>query len=191
MRLTPKKTCQQIIESQNHYLGALKGNQSGLFDEVQANFQVEDTYTESSQGHGRVEQRVVSICRTLEGIRSWAGLCTLIRVSATRTLLKGEYEIVGKTETRYYISSLSETAQQFATRIRAYWGVENKVHYVRDVTQGEDASRIRIVPLPQLWAVARNLALNLYRDLGFENMAQAQRRCGFSLGHLKAIFRMK
>ncbi|MFE1748261.1 ISAs1 family transposase [Coleofasciculus sp. H7-2] len=191
MRLTPKKTCQQIIESQNHYLGALKGNQSGLFDEVQANFQVEDTYRESSQGHGRVEERIVSICRTLEGIRSWAGLCTLIRVSATRTLLKGEYEIVGKTETRYYISSLSETAQQFATRIRAYWGVENKVHYVRDVTQGEDASRIRVVPLPQLWAVARNLALNLYRDLGFDNMAQAQRRCGFSLNHLKSIFRMK
>lgn len=189
MPLTPKKTCQQIVESQNHYLGALKGNQPGLFAEVKANFQVEDTHTESSKGHGRVEG-IVSICRTLEGIRSWAGLCTLIRVSATRTLLKGEYEIVG-TETRYYISSLSETAQQFAHRIRTYWGVENKVHYVRDVTQAEDASRIRVVPLPQLWAIARNLALNLYRDLGFDNMAQAQRRCGFSLNHLKSLFRMK
>jgi predicted transposase YbfD/YdcC len=163
----------------------------GLFEEVKANFQVEDTYTELSQGHGRVEQRVVSICRTLEGIRSWAGLCTLIRVSATRTLLKGEYEFVGNTETRYYISALNETAQQFAHRIRDYWGVENKVHYVRDVTQAEDASRIRVLPLPQLWAITRNLALNLYRDLGFDNMAQAQRRCGFSLSHLKAIFRMK
>jgi hypothetical protein len=46
-------------------------------------------------------------------------------------------------ETRYHISSLSETAQEIAKRIRGYWGVENKVHYVRDVTQGEDASRIR------------------------------------------------
>jgi len=61
-----------------------------------------------------VEGRVVSICRTLEGIRPWVGLCTVIRVTATRTLLKGEYEIVGKPETRYYICSLSETAQQFA-----------------------------------------------------------------------------
>lgn len=191
MRLTPKKSCQQIVESQNHYLGALKGNQPGLFEEVQANFQVEDTYTEFSQGHGRMEQRVVSICRALEGIRPWAGLCTLIRVSATRTRLQGEYEIVGKPETRYYISSLSETAQQFAHRIRAYWGVENKVHYVRDVTQAEDASRIRVGPLPQLWAITRNLALNLYRDLGFDNMAQAQRLCSFSLNHLKLIFRMK
>ncbi|UBF24956.1 hypothetical protein K9N68_25420 [Kovacikia minuta CCNUW1] len=48
------------------------------------------------------------------------------------------------------------------------------------MTQSEDASRIRVIPLPQLWAIARNLALNLYRDLGFNNMAQAQPRCGFS-----------
>jgi predicted transposase YbfD/YdcC len=191
MQSIPKKSCQQIVESGNHYLGALKGNQSGLLEEVLVNFQVEETYIESSQGHGRLEQRVVSICRTLKGIRPWAGLSTLIRVTATRTLLKGNYEIVGKPETRYYISSLSETAQQFAHRIRAYWGVENKVHYVRDVTQAEDASRIRVIPLPQLWAIARNLALNLYRDMGFHNMAQAQRCCGFSLKQLQSIFRMK
>jgi hypothetical protein len=69
--------------------------------------------------------------------------------------------------------------------------VENKVHYVRDVTQGEDASRIRTSPLIQIWAIARNLALNLYRDYGFENMAQAQRLAGFNLKVLKALFRMK
>jgi len=191
MPSTPKKTCQQIVERHNHYLGALKGNQSGLLDQVKANFQVEDSYTQRDNGHGRIEQPVVSICRTLEGIRSWAGLCTVIRVTATRTVLKGEYEIVGAPQTRYYICSLSETARQFAQRIRAYWGVENKVHYVRDLTQAEDASRIRVTPLPQLWAIARNLALNLYRDLGFDNMAQARRRCGFSLHQLKSIFRMK
>lgn len=113
-----------------------------------------------------------------------------MRVTATHTQLKGEYEIVGKAEAHYYISSLSAMAQQFATRIRSYWGVENKVHYARDVTQAEDASRIWVVPLPQLWAIARNLALNLYRNLGFDNRAQAQRRCGFSLNHLKSIFRI-
>jgi hypothetical protein len=46
-------------------------------------------------------------------------------------------------------------------------------------------------PVPQVRATARNLAFNLYRDLGFDNIAQAQRRCGFSLNQLKAIFRMK
>ncbi len=94
-------------------------------------------------------------------------------------------------EIRYYISSLSETAQAFAERIRGYWGVENKVHYVRDVTQGEDKSRIRTTPLPQSFALARNFSLNLYRDNMFENMAQAQRLCSFGLDTLKQLYRMK
>lgn len=95
------------------------------------------------------------------------------------------------TETRYYIASFTETAQAFADRIRGYWGVENKVHCVRDVIQGEDASRIRTPPLVQSWALARNFALNLYRDNSFDNMAQAQRLSGFRLGTLMALFRMK
>lgn len=66
-----------------------------------------------------------------------------------------------ETETRYYIASFLASAESFAQRIRGYWGVENKVHHVRDVTQGEDASRIRMHQLPQIFAVARNFALNL------------------------------
>jgi len=162
-----------------------------VLKDVQAHFQVEDSYTEFNKGHGRIEKRTVSICQTLNRVRPWAGLCTVIRVEATRNLLKGKHLFVGQPPTRYYISSLNETAQQFAQRIRSYWGVENKVHYVRDVTQKEDASRIRVLPLPQIWAVARNFALNLYRDEGFDNMAQAQRRCGFSLSTLKQLFRME
>jgi len=94
------------------------------------------------------------------------------------------------TKTRYYVASFIDTAQAFAERIRGYWAVENKVHYVRDVTQSEDASRIRTSPLIQIWALARNFALNLYRDNGFQNMAQAQRRAGFSLDTLKDLFIM-
>jgi hypothetical protein len=59
------------------------------------------------------------------------------------------------------------------------------------MTQVEDASRIRTSPLIQIWAIARNLALYLYRDRGFENMAQAQRLARFNLKVLKALFRMK
>jgi hypothetical protein len=66
-----------------------------------------------------------------------------------------------------------------------------RVHHVRDVTQGKDASRIRTPPLVQSWAIARNFALNSYRDRGFENMAQAQRLAGFSLSTLMNLFRMK
>ena len=85
---------------------------------------------------------------------------TLIRVQSERKSIR-HHAITVEEETRYYISSLSLTAKDFSQRIRGYWGVENKVHYVRDVTQGEDMSRIRTNPLPQIFAVARNFTLNL------------------------------
>ncbi len=72
-----------------------------------------------------------------------------------------------------------------------YWGVENKVHYVREVTQDEDKSRIRTSSLIKTWVVTHNFAINLYRPNLFDNMAQAQRKCAFGLDTLKRIFRMK
>jgi predicted transposase YbfD/YdcC len=105
--------------------------------------------------------------------------------------LKGKYLLIKQPHIRYFISSLNETVEQFAQRIRDYWHVENKVHYVRDVTQGEDLSRIRVHPLPNIFASARNIALNLYRDQGFNNMAQAQRKAGQGLELLNTLFRMK
>jgi hypothetical protein len=141
-----------------------------------------------------VERRTVRICQTIEHlpeVSEWAGLTTIIQVTSYRHILQGPDMLIRKPQTRYYISSLNESAQQFARRIRDYWHVENKVHYVRDVTQGEDASRIRVQPLPNLFALARNLALNLYRTDGSKNMAQAQRRAGHGLEALKSLFRMK
>ena len=179
-----------IINSGNDYVAALKGNQPNHFKDVKANFIPEFTYEQINKGHGRIEKRHVSICQNLDGIRSWPGLSTLIQVKSERQVFT--HNVIEVThETRYYISSLSETAQELAERIRGYWGVENKVHYVRDVTQGEDKSRIRTTPLPQNFALARNFTLNLYRDQMFKNMAQAQRLCSFDLDTLKQLFRMK
>ena len=154
--------------------------------EVKANFRSEQQYTQLNTGHGRVERRTVSICSTLDGIRDWPGLKTLIRVESERETTQ---EV--SNEVRYYISSLRAEAKEFYQRIRGYWGVENRVHYVKDVTQGEDASRIRTRPLIQIFALARNLALNLYRSNEFENMAQAERFCKFGLKTLKKLFRIQ
>lgn len=179
-----------ILDSGNDYLAALKGNQSGLLRAVETNFQPGQTVQQINKGHGRIEKRTVSISHQLDGIPDFPGLCTLIRVESERQVHRATI-IEASHETRYYVASFIDTAAAFAERIRGYWGVENKVHYVRDVTQGEDASRIRTPPLVQIWALARNFALNLYRDNGFLNMAQAQRRAGFSLNTLKVLFRMK
>jgi hypothetical protein len=56
------------------------------------------------------------------------------------------------------------------------------VHHVRDVTQGEDASRIRTGSGPEVMAVLRNTALNLHRLDGHANIARAQRRAGWRTG---------
>jgi hypothetical protein len=190
MRLAPKKTAQTIIDSGNDFLGALKGNQSGLLSAVQDPFQAQQTIVQLDKGHGRIEKRSISMSHDLTDIPDFPGLRTLIRIVSERQVYRALI-MECSTETRYYVSSIIEPIQALAGRIRGYWGVENKVHYVRDVTQGEDASRIRTSPLIQIWAIARNLALNLYRDYGFENMAQAQRLAGFNLKVLKALFRMK
>lgn len=61
MRLAPKKTAQTIIDSGNDYLGALKGNQSGLLKAVETHFQPQQSVQQTNQGHGRMENRTVSI----------------------------------------------------------------------------------------------------------------------------------
>ena len=148
MPSAPKKTAQTIIESKNDYLGALKGNQSGLLEAVKTHFQPQQHDFQINKGHGRIEKRTVSLTHNLEGIPDFPGLQTLIRVESERQVHRATL-IEVSTETRYYVASFRETVHAFAERIRGYWGVENKVHYVRDVTQGEDASRIRTPPLIQ------------------------------------------
>ena len=139
-----------------------------------------------NKGHGRLEKRTVSICPFSCTKAGWTSITTAIRVESRR-ITRDKQE----TETRYYISDLEESAHDFACRIRGYWGVENKVHYCKDVTLGEDRSRIRTEPLPQIWSIARNLTLNLYREAGFNNMAQAKRKSQFNLQHILSLFRMK
>ena len=59
MRLAPQKTCQLIIDTENQDWGALKGNHGNLHKSVQTNFVAEASYIDLSQGHGRLEKRVV------------------------------------------------------------------------------------------------------------------------------------
>lgn len=67
--ISTQKTCQTIVESGNHYIGALKGNQSGLLSAVQTQFQAQQTVQQMNKGHGRgrIEKRTVSISQTRLG----------------------------------------------------------------------------------------------------------------------------
>lgn len=84
-------------------------------------------------------------------------------------------------EDAYLISSLDvrrHTPDEFLAWSRGHWGIENRLHYVRDVTMGEDACRVRTHSAPQVLAGVRNAVIALARGQGWTNIAAALRHYG-------------
>src|SRR4051794_2693840 len=93
------------------------------------------------KGHGRQEKRTLRRTMSLTKTQDWAGLKQGFELTRERTL-RG----VTTRETVHGISSLSDgeaDAQRLLVLTRGHWGIENGLHYKRDVTLGEDASRVR------------------------------------------------
>ena len=84
-----------------------------------------------------------------------------------------------------YASQMPLDAPTAAQAIRGHWGIENRDHYVRDMTLGEDASRIR--QQPGIMARIRSLALNILRANGVKNVRQAVYANALSLDRLLAL----
>jgi predicted transposase YbfD/YdcC len=90
-------------------------------------------------------------------------------------------------ETRYFITSAPRELADAAALLswaRGHWTIENGSHYVRDVTMGEDASRIRKASGPEVMAALRNVAIGFLRSTGVRNIAEALRRNGSRVGEL-------
>jgi hypothetical protein len=80
-----------MFASENHYLGALKRNQSGLLIAVETHFQPEQSVSQINKGHGRIEKRKVSISQSLTGIPDFSGLQALIRVESERQVHRRKF----------------------------------------------------------------------------------------------------
>jgi hypothetical protein len=85
-------------------------------------------------------------------------------------------------EMRYFVSSLHVTTPPAAAlrRVRAQWHIENRLHWPRDVTLGEDACQVRSGRAPQALAALRNAVLGLLHGHQAPNGAAAIRTCGWS-----------
>ena len=123
---------------------------------------------EAGKNHGRVERRILESTGRLAGYLDWPGVKQVCRIRRWRT-------IRGRTsaETIYAITSLSRRENDAATLLklsRGHWGIENRLHCVRDVTFQEDRCRVRTGALPQVLAAVRNTAIALLRKLGHDNM---------------------
>ncbi len=77
-------------------------------------------------------------------------------------------------------------ASQLLKWVRGHWSVENRSHYVRDVTMGEDSSRIRTGSGPEVMDAFRNATIGFLRTLGVTNIAEALRRNAAQVGELFA-----
>jgi predicted transposase YbfD/YdcC len=116
----------------------------------------------------------VQLSTRLAGHLNWPGLAQVCR--RERTTVRGGKRTV---EVDYAITSLSRqraSAADVQKFWRGHWGIENRVHYVRDVAFGEDHCRVRKGSAPQALAALRNAAINLLRQWGCKNIAAALRQ---------------
>jgi len=84
-------------------------------------------------------------------------------------------------EAAYGLTSLTPDNaghQRLAGHVRGHWGIENKLHWVRDVTFDEDRCQVRTGSGPRVMAMLRNLAIGVLRLAGETNIARGLRWAG-------------
>lgn len=133
------------------------------------------TIDTEDRGHGRIEHRTLTVLVLPDGEDlGWPGARQIGSIKRVR-INQRTGEILSE-ETTWLVTSLSPeqaSPQKLMAIIRGHWTIENRVHYVRDVTLGEDASQIRQGNSPQVMAAFRNLILTLLRRAGVTNVATA------------------
>ncbi|MGB7098907.1 MAG: ISAs1 family transposase [Xanthobacteraceae bacterium] len=179
------------------YLLAVKANQPTLRSEIETFFADAspasvDSVTDVDKGHGRIEQRTVTVAHEvdwLDGDRRFPGELRLPDVAAVvRVCSRAELKDHGRFETRYYISSATLSAARAAEAIRSHWAIENSLHWVLDVTFGDDQSRLRTGHGAKNMAVARHFAINLVRSLHDKRSIKLRRKCaGWNPEYLATI----
>jgi predicted transposase YbfD/YdcC len=81
-------------------------------------------------------------------------------------------------ETCYAVTSLTVTqasAAELAATIRGHWGIEDRLHWVRDIGFDEDRSQVRTASGPHIMASLRNLVITILRLAGATGIAAALR----------------
>ncbi len=138
--------------------------------------------------HGRQEHRRVEVFDTAGQLDApWQALVSCVARVSRLTYVKDTRSGLWATreEVGYYPCQVRHGAKVLGVAIRAHWGIENRAHYVRDVTLSEDASRIRTKP--GIMARIRSVALNILHAKGVQNISEALYANAVSFDQLLAL----
>jgi predicted transposase YbfD/YdcC len=157
------------------YVFIVKENQHRLYELLDGlAWSTAPVHTTCDSGHGRTERRTIQVLPVPENVGfPGAAQAFLIERYITHhaTGTTSAVAVLGITS----LTAARATPPQIASHVRQHWGIENKLHWVRDVTYGEDASRVRTGTAPRVMAGLRNLAISALRLARYPNTAQGLR----------------
>ena len=177
MPCTVKKTFEAARDSGNALLAQVKANQPTLLatlEGIAATQSPTDSFKSvDPRSHGRHETREVETFDVQGKLDAeWDGLIVhaarVTRLTWHKDTKSGFWHETE--EVSFYACQVALGAKAFGEAVRSHWGIENRSHYVRDVTFGEDASRTHIKPTH--FARFRSFAINILRANGVENVAR-------------------
>lgn len=197
---TQRAVSVQILDADGEYLWYAKDNQPKLHQDIAQLFVPEVTgkgsrplptdFRTASQtdcGHGRIERRTLTTSNLLRGYLDWPGVEQVFKLERVVTDLQRKPL---RAETVYGLTSLSAqkaSPLRLLELTRRYWGIENGLHYRRDVTLHEDATRMSNANQAQLMASLNNFVIGLVLQHGFTNLAAARR---YYAAHVDAAFKL-
>ncbi len=170
---TQTETATAITAAGGDYVLTVKANTPTLHSQLkQLPWKNVSAHRATQTGHGRRVTRTIKVLQAPDWI-SFPGAAQVAQLRRTVTRAgKKTVEVV------YLITSANHTAAQpraLATWVQGHWGIENKLHWVRDVTYDEDRSQVRTGNAPRVMATLRNTAISLLRLDGWDNIAAALR----------------
>lgn len=128
-----------------------------------------------NKGHGRIETRTITVTSQLQESSDWPYLAQVFRLERVAQLTARS---ITRQETVYGLTSLTAaqaSPQRLSELVRAHWQIENGLHYRRDVTLQEDATRMKSWRAAQVLALLNNLVLTLLVRAGYRSLPQARR----------------
>ena len=198
---TQRAISEQIIQAKGDYLWPVKENQPGLYQAIQRLFapdqpkagfgKITTDFQSAKQvnyGHGRLEVRTIQTSEMLNDYLDWPAVGQVYRLERKFLWIRQGKTYKTSCEVEFGVTSLSRTQAAPAKVLnirRQHWQIETGLHYRRDVTFHEDATRMTKGSAGSILSIVHNLILGLLKSAGFSNAAQGRR---WFDGHLQLAF---